>query len=428
MNCAQCREELVAHVEGLPGESAAGEVAAHLESCAACRAEHVEAVRLQERLLRAGRPGLQVSLEAPVMDRIVRQQAFTLRRTTMRKHKGIIKVVLAAAAVVVVAVGIGALLSSSQSGYALAQTLEANKGIRWLHFREEPAGEGISEAWAQFGDDGELLRLRLEFPKTMDGAKTVVWQDGKAEVWFKDKKGAVVLSETMIVRQFTQAFFDAEKVMERLHAAQATGRVEIETEESSGPDEPIRLTVTGSDKPDLREVYLVDPKTRLLTALERYRKTEDGEYRLLGRRSFLDYNKPFDPEVFTLQLPADVMRVDQTTQKVGLEKGDMTDEQAAVEIVRQFWEAVGKKDYATAGQLYEGIPAEKIKEAFAKTDSVRILSLGKPYPHANPATRFLCVPYEVEQQNGAEKLTIKGTANVREVYNHPERRTIGGGI
>jgi len=259
MNCAQCREELVAHAEGLLGESAAGEVAAHLKSCAACRAERVEVVRLQECLLRAGRPGLQVFLEAPVMDRIVRQQAFTLRRTTMRKHKGIIKGVLAAAAVVVVAVGIGALLSSSQSGYALAQTLEANKGIRWLHFREEPAGEGISEAWAQFGDNGELLRLRLEFPKTMDDAKTVVWQDGKAEIWFRDKKHTVVLSETMIVRQFTQAFFDAEKVMERLHAAQATGRVEIETEESSGPDEPIRLTVTGSDKPDLREVYLVDP-------------------------------------------------------------------------------------------------------------------------------------------------------------------------
>ena len=55
---------------------------------------------------------------------------------------------------------------------------------------------------------------------------------------------------------------------------------------------------------------------------------------------------------------------DQINPIVGLEKGDLTDEEIAAKVAREFFEAVIAADYRKAGLLYEGIPAEKMKETF----------------------------------------------------------------
>lgn len=333
-----------------------------------------------------------------------------------------------AAAVVVAALAVGLLMSSSPSGYALAQTLEANRGVRFVHIQADPPGDGLADAWAQFDDEGRPLHLRLEFPKTEDGAKVVVWQKGKAEIWFKDKKSAVVVYDSKVLAQISQAFLNSQQVMERLYARAEAGLAKIEIMEPAGKGEPVRLTVVWPDRPALREVYLVDRETKLLRTMETYGKVDGDVYRFLGRLQYLGYNEPIDPAFFTLDLPPDVVRVDQTTQEIGLAKGDMTDNQVAVAVVRQFFEAVGAKDYAKARRMYEGIPAEKVKEIFGQADRVQIVSLGEPTPHARPETQFLCVPFEVELETGGTKSTKKGTAYVRPVYNHPDHWTINDGI
>ena len=69
---------------------------------------------------------------------------------------------LAAAAVVVLAVGIGAFVlldGAATQAYALEQTLEANNHLRYLHFRSGPPGKGAEEAWVVFDDQGQLLNL-----------------------------------------------------------------------------------------------------------------------------------------------------------------------------------------------------------------------------------------------------------------------------
>jgi hypothetical protein len=420
---------LVGYVEGLLDQAAAGEVASHLETCAACRAESEEVRRLRERLLRAGEPRRQVSLDDAVMDRIVNHQASEIRRIAMRRfHKVIHSVLAAAAAVLVAALAVGLLMSTPHSSYALAQTLEANRGVRFVHIQADPPGEGLADAWAQFDNEGRPLHLRLEFPKTEDGAKVVVWQKGKAEVWFKDKKSAVVVYDSKVLAQISQAFLNSQQVMERLYARAEAGLAKIETMEPASKGEPVRLTVVWPDRPALREVYLVDRETKLLRTMETYGKVDGDAYRLLGRLQYLGYNEPIDPAFFTLDLPPDVMRVDQTTQEIGLAKGDMTDNQVAVAVVRQFFEAIGAKDYAKAGRLYEGIPAEKVKQIVGQADRVQIVSLGEPTPHARPETQFLSVPFEVELETGGTKSIKKGTAYVRPVYNHPDHWTINGGI
>ena len=82
MNCAECRDNLVACLEGLLEAEQARQCQAHLESCAACRAEYAAISRLQERLAARGRVAAEVSLVEPVM-RAVRQKQIEPERTTL---------------------------------------------------------------------------------------------------------------------------------------------------------------------------------------------------------------------------------------------------------------------------------------------------------------------------------------------------------
>ena len=89
--------------------------------------------------------------------------------------------------------------------------------------------------------------------------------------------------------------------------------MEVATEEPAKEGEPITLTVTSKDKPDQRAVYVVNPNTKLVERMTIYRQ-HDGQWEQVGLIEYLDYNKEIDPRVFQLDLPKDVMTVDQINQ------------------------------------------------------------------------------------------------------------------
>ncbi len=311
--------------------------------------------------------------------------------------------------------------------YALEQTLEANLGLRYIHVRTEPAGTGFSEAWAELGEDGQLLRLRMIFPKTEDGAKEVVWQEGEAEVWFKSKGHVMVVREEQMAKSFPQmaATFDPKVATEQLHEAQAKGKVEIETREPASEGEPITLVVKSKDSPERETIYQVDSQTKLVEKIERYRLA--GEKReLLARVEYLEYNQEVPADAFVMDVPADVMRIDM--QNAGLSKGDMTDDQIAVKVAREFFEALIAKDYGRAGGIYSGMPAARMEEMFGRFEFLRIVSVGDALPHPEPRTKFLQVPCEVEMRLNGQAQIKEFMPNIRAVHNQPDRWVIGGGI
>ena len=347
-------------------------------------------------------------------------------RTIMRSHW----TKLAAAGVLVATLGVITLVSQIPTVvYALEQTLEANRGLRYIHIRIDPAGGGLSEAWAQFGEDGELVRLRMSFPDNEDGAKEIVWQEDKAEVWFKTKGRAVVFHGQEMLQQISGslATFDPKVAIEQLHQSQAQGRVSIQTQEPSAEGDPITLVVNFHDSPNKRVILQINPQTKLVERIERYRMA-GNERELVSRLEYLEYNQDPAPETFVLDIPADAMRIDQTTQVIGLFKGDLTDDEIAVKVAREFFEALIAKDYGRAGTLYEGIPASKMEEMFGKIEFLRIISVGDPTPHPMAATRFLQVPCEVEFRVGEQTHVKKFMPNIRAVHNQPDRWGIGGGI
>lgn len=74
MNCTECKEFLVEHIEGLLDASRQKAVAEHLDDCEACRAEGDTLRDLQDRLAKNGQAVAQSDLENDVMNRIVREK------------------------------------------------------------------------------------------------------------------------------------------------------------------------------------------------------------------------------------------------------------------------------------------------------------------------------------------------------------------
>ncbi|MCJ7674946.1 MAG: zf-HC2 domain-containing protein [Sedimentisphaerales bacterium] len=115
MNCAECKELLVAYIEGLLDETKKRSVAQHLKDCAVCRAELKQTSNLCSRLVNNGKNLAQTNLEDVVLERIIREQ--NVRLKTAHKISASLKIrrilmkskitSIAAAAAIIIAVLIG---------------------------------------------------------------------------------------------------------------------------------------------------------------------------------------------------------------------------------------------------------------------------------------------------------------------------------
>lgn len=331
---------------------------------------------------------------------------------------------IAAAAVIIIAVAISVTIldKSATPAYAIEQTIEANRGLWFIHLKYEPSTKGhIDEIWAQFDDNRQLTHLRMNFPDTVDGPKEVVWQEGKAEVWFKAKKIISVMTEKDMLAKLKMPyeFFDPKRIVEELYQAQSSENVQIEIQESSAEGAPITITMTKKGSPNVRAVFEVDPETKLLQQEERY-KLEDGEYKFLYRTRYLDYNNPADSEIFVLKPPAGAISIDKTTNDTGSAKGDTSDEESAVKLVRQFVEAAIAKDYTKASKFLFYIPAGWVEEQpYQQEQVVRLISVGKP--KLNAETGGLSVPCQVEVEKDGQTSVQSIVFRVQQVYGQSKR-------
>jgi hypothetical protein len=346
---------------------------------------------------------------------------------------------LAAAAVIIVAV----LLTINfwdGSADVLADTIKASHSVRYLHIKSFRQNEDEpKEFWVEFYKDGEVKNIRMHMPEwdsPEDGAKVTIWKENKAQVWFKKKNSLITIRDKKVAAHTLKFIkeLDPKLVVERLHyARQAQGAVEIEIDEPSNKAEPIVVTATclpGSPRAGWRLVLFVDRATKLVTAIEFY-KLKDGKYQYVELIEYYDYNQLIEAEMFTLddEVPADVTRIDQTTQEIGLEQGRLTDKEIAVKIVREFYEALIAKDYAKAGQLYGGVPADKMRERWEELNVVQIISIGEPIPHPTPGVGGFQVHCEIEiEKDGVKSILKPYGPGVRPVHGQPNRWNIHGGV
>ncbi len=344
---------------------------------------------------------------------------------------------LAAAAAILLAIGIGATFlmdGAATPAYAIEQTIEANLGVRSIHIRITPLKEGsMKEAWATFGQDGEPQIMRMEYPDSNEHPNAIIWQQGKARTWWKSQNMILVMVEGDLLEQLKNKmeYFDPKVAMEKYYRQQEDGDVVIETVLPSDPKGPIKLIITTAPEPTDRDICLIDPETKLLIKREKF-ILDDGEYVHKMTNEYLDYNRKIDPQLWELDVPDDVMVVDQTVEDVGLSRGDATPEEVAVAVVREFFKAMIDGDYSRAGQMYGGIPESKLKAAAGKNTMLRIISIGQPKlldrnDPGRPAGTF-SVPCVVEMSDGEKTIEHEFSPWVGQVYNRPDRWAIFGSL
>lgn len=441
IDCNDRKEAIVALVLGELDSPAAQELREHIECCQVCRGVR-DALADEEKNVRSAfeslARGLKPSRQA-IPDGGNRQvPSRASARWPVHLLKGVRTMIFSrkwasVAAVAAVAVVAMVLLCwpalPPVTSYALGQTTQANSEVKYYHVKLTPAGQGVSEAWAELDDNGEVVHTRTNFPKSEDGAKVVILSGDKAEVWFKDKNSFVTFKDHSMVKMFAQQriIFDPKLMFEQLLAAREAGKVQVETQEPAKKGEPITVTSIRSDNPDRKEVYLINVDTKLVEQVSKYER-KDGTWKVLATIEYLDYNKRIDPSIWEPELPKDVMKVDQTAGKIGVAKGDLKDDEIVAKVAKEFFEALIVEDYEKAGQIYSGLPAERIKNVFGGMKVLRIVEVGQPKPHPDKRTQFLLVPVRVEVESGGEKTVKEFVPKIRPVYNQPDRWAIDGGI
>ena len=340
----------------------------------------------------------------------------------------------AAAAVVMIAVILSMNLfnKSMPLAYAIEQTIEANNNVRYLHIKIHTADEKEPrEGWLEFDRDGQVTKARIHLPSWFfpsDGARVIVWKENIEQVWDKSKKLLGTMKANKNTKEQLTAFsrkVDPRLAVKRICELESQGKVDVEIAEPSDKTEPITMTVTylpESSPPSQRKVLHIDPVTKLVSRIVRY-QLKNGEYQYDGAIELDEYSQSTNAQMFDLQneVPSDVTRFDQTANDVGLAQGHLSDEEASVEVVRQFLKSLIAEDYTGAGKLFV-IPTGQLQQQFGRVKFLRIVSIGPAAANPELETKGFNVPCTIEIEENGKRITptLKGI-KVQQLRNQPSR-------
>jgi hypothetical protein len=340
-------------------------------------------------------------------------------------RKRITKLGLAAAAILVAVLLVSLLTTSSTPAYALEQTIEATRNMRWFHFQWFGGTDSApgKEAWVERGDSGEVRSVRVNFHEP---PQTQVWRQGSTQIWDQGRHRLELCEDDMLTARMIRFAerYDPRGAVEYLRRLEAKGDVRIEIRQSKDGISPVTVTVTyepntflvDRPSPPTRELFSVDPQSKLIQSVEIH-TSKDGVYSPRGHWRYCDYNQPFEPGLFNLEdeVPPEVARinVNQATAGLGVERGGLTKDETAIKVVREFLEALIAKDYDTAVRIvgiWHTEPERKaaLRRQLENWHVVRIVSMDAPLPPppmAGPGT--LQVPCTVEVQKEGQAVEVQ---------------------
>jgi len=331
-------------------------------------------------------------------------------------------------AVVAIFTGVILLDKGATSAFGIEQIIAAYKSVRTLHVRTfRDTNSPPTEFWIKTDDSGHVAKARYFLPGTEDGDKLITWIHGKAEVWFKSKHGFLTLYGEQ-ADQSLQGLVDEcqpEALIRALEGAQKKGQIVLQTQ---GPS-----IIFTNKAHQSKRVILIDPQSHLISSVSDFSLTNDVES-LTRRIEYSEYNVPIDDSMFSLreQLPPDVRIADTLNQVTGVEQyPGVTDDGAAAETARQFFQALIDKDYKAAGLIMGGEREVDARKQLSVVNVTSILSIGAAELQTNWVPRGYQVPCQLEVTRAdGSKIVWKSGPFVRPGDNrqHPERWHITGGV
>jgi len=300
MNCSQCRELLVGYIEELLDAGQTQAVKSHLETCADCRKELEQITSLQNRLVASGDSQNQNDLENAVMDRIVREQAFKLRKTKEEKqHLNFWRTFmknritqLAAAAVIIIAVTLGVYYFMGFGtkpcmawDCIIRPIMDANTAEFDIIIGEEGKTPVIHEMVM-----GSKIRRSME---GMEGAKIIDLETMRTLALFPQTKTAVYiepLKERPQIPNYLVQIKDAIKTLQNTpgFVVEELGQKDIDGQISYGFE---------AKHPQANIVIYVDPATALPVRIEQ----ESGQMKMIYKN--MRFDVPIDETLFSMDAP-----------------------------------------------------------------------------------------------------------------------------
>jgi hypothetical protein len=360
----------------------------------------------------------------------------SLWRTIMKSR--ITKFAAAAIIAIAAVLSVSVFFKSVPTAFGIEQVIDAYNNVRFLHVkRTKPNQQEPIEYWIKSDEQGNIAKARIYQPEHVqpeDGAKLIAWTPERAEIWFKRKNGYLIFQSRRIEGWMRSLLEQSQPklVMEKLLEGQKAGTVGLDIQKPQESQKPAVIVATYKTE-SKKEIYYINQPTDLITRIEFY-SIKDKKEVLESTMEFSDYNVPIDEKMFSLkdEVPKDVTMVDQINQLIGIPQGNMTDEQAAAETVRQFFQALIDKDYKKAGSIFGGVSEEEAKEYFSKLNVTAIISIGTPTPYPKCGPHSFRVPCKVEITAPDGKKTTWEPygpfARCGDDEMHPDRWIIHGGI
>jgi hypothetical protein len=367
----------------------------------------------------------------PVQHKQISRATYVLQfmRSTILRN-GATKIIAAAVIIMAVVLSIIFMDKSVTNVYAIEQTIKANRTMRYLHLRyyDSSHDDIAKECWLEFDPNGQAKNVRINWSEWMGGGEIVVWDRNKTKILNKKQNFLITFNDEIYTpRMLTMTNRENPRLaVERLYGRQAKGEVEMEIERPRSKSEPIIVTATGFGDDAKRFILTVNQATNLVTSLKWY-QLENGEYKYQGVMEYRDYNVPIDSKMFSLdeEVSGGLKVIDTRIQDIGLAQGNLSDEEIAAKVVREFLEALIDKDYIKAAQI-SGIPSPgKIEQGWGKLKVVRIVSIGEPTQPEEPSMlfpnmqRILCT-VEIEKDGNEVQQQLK-SFKIRPVLGRRER-------
>ncbi|MFX0200636.1 MAG: hypothetical protein ACFFCW_31335 [Candidatus Hodarchaeota archaeon] len=381
------------------------------------------------------------NLTEAVLAEVKKQRSVVNNRLFFKKRSFV-----AAAAVVIV---VGVLLLSAifldksvSSAYALEHTIKAYLDVRYVHLKskyiEDTKEYPENEIWVQLDEISNVVGIWTKAPEQEDFTGRMWDYETKIFREWNPAKNQFTIQYILGQDWLTPEYrmnIDPKYIIEILYELEAKGDISIEIEEPSQKVANIRVIATQTDEfmrskesgwARRRYVLLIDPDTKLVRQLELY-KLLNNEYKLRSRISFLDYGEGgLDPDKFIAEAPSGAEIIN-LTQGIGMPQGNLTDTEAASEVVRQYIEALIAKDYYLCARIsppmrpllggggsgpdYSGGLsgcAKRIEERIKsrRIKYVRVVDIGESKPALQWGPRAYWMPYEfeIETANGERRI------------------------
>ncbi len=420
MNCAECRDNLVALSEELLDCEEKLQCQAHLNVCADCQAEYKTITSLQQRLVARGQTAAKVRIVQSVMQRVLenKQPERETIMSKLMKHRWGFGLGAAGFAAVVALISI---LSTPKIQAAAAEVMangaKAMANLTSIHLRGQlrtDPKDNFSyinadspffpiELWKQFEPE---LKWRVDKPgrtAVMDGQSTVLFI--KPDCGYKYPQRSASAFDT----QWLHELADLNRTLNNELSAIKTHGWPVTLTQEQGADGKSKSVITVEaksglltgdylknkffDTADTRRVYVFDNQTERLDSVKIYIHTNAGE-KLIFELDQIDCNQPIDPAVFQPQFPADVSWGGQMAMLPDNDKYvAMTSEQAA----RALLEACGREDWTEAAKFFDPLTTS-YKENLG---GLQVISIGTHFTSAlSLISGAQFVPYEIKLKNG----------------------------